>query len=353
MDGGNKTLKERREEEIREEEIKKLPTIRETENSILQVVKGQDEQVRSIVTAAYRSVMLKGIKSNVLVMGKTGTGKTEILKQLAQKLNRVYVVEDANEFTQEGYYGRDVSSIILDLIEAADFNVDIAEQGIVIIDEIDKKTGKQTIERDVSGAGVLNSMLKLIEGKKVEIPRIRGRDVDDDEFSTENLMIFFAGAFSDMEMVLQNVPRTQSIGFAQSQDYRETLSKTGTIKESLVKYGFPEEFVGRIDTIVQLNDLSEDVLEEIVKKSKNSIFRKYQNEFSKYGIKLQYNGKTLFKAIAKRAQKANTGARELSNIVNYMFEKILYDVFSAKKGRYHVCILQEGIEEDNTRYILK
>lgn len=164
--GGGKQKEKKR---LKGKTKKQLPRITDTEQYILQTVKGQNEQVRTVVTAAYRAIKLQNMKSIVLIICKSGTDKTEILRQLSEKIGRVCVVEDANEFTQEGYYGRDVTEIISDLVSAANGNIKEAERGIVIIDEIDKKAGCATETRDVSGQGVLNSMLKLIEGKKVRI----------------------------------------------------------------------------------------------------------------------------------------------------------------------------------------
>lgn len=330
---------------------KVLPRMQDVEANILKVVKGQDEHVRTIVTAVYRSILLN-IKSNVLVMGGSGTGKTEILKQLAHNLNKVYVIEDANEFVQEGFQGKYVSEIARDLFYEANYNIKEAEQGMVIIDEIDKKAARPTNERDVSGLGVLNSLLKVIEGKKIKFNVGNEIIVRSKEISTDNLIIFFAGAFSEMKEIKKLKHGTSIAGFAQSEGKVDSITETKQIKQDLVDYGFPEEFVGRIDTIVQLNELSEEVLIEILKNSQNSVFRKYQKQLKEYGIQLKFC-KKLFVDIARKAKNAKTGARELANIVNYMFEKILHDVFCAEKGTYSKCILKKGIESDNTRYILK
>lgn len=335
------------------EKRKRFPTITETERFILQTVKGQDEQVRSVVTAAYRSIKFENIKSNVLIIGKSGTGKTEIMRQLAKKLGRVFVTVDANEFTQEGYVGRDVSEIIEELLVEADDDIEAAQKGIIFIDEIDKKAGSAGIERDVSGRGVLNSLLKLIEGKDMKIP-----NPEDDwrcewiNFDTRKLIIFLAGAFEGLEEIRNKRTETKKIGFSSSTaDAKSEKSKF--TKQDLIDYGLPEEFVGRIDTIVQMNDLTEDVLVEILAKSRASALRAYKDALkNRYGISLKYDS-SILRDIAKKAETRKTGARELSNVVNYMFEKILYDVMATKKGTYKTCVLLKGIESDNTRYILK
>lgn len=336
---------------------RRLPTIQETENFILDTVKGQDEQVRSIVTAAYRSIKFDNIKSKVLIIGKSGTGKTEIMRQLAKKLGRVFVTEDANEFTQEGYYGRDVSEIVMDLLQEANNDIEEAQKGIIFIDEIDKKAGCATETRDVSGRGVLNSLLKLVEGKVMKVPAPLDEWEDGPEtydFDTSKLIIFFAGAFDGIDAIAKKRTHSSTLGFCgnRSNGTKTAKSTLKYTKEDLIEYGFPEEFVGRIDTIVQMNELSESVLVQILETSKASAIKSYEKALKKYKIVLKYD-KSLLEDIAKKAASRHTGARELMNVVNYIFDRILYEVMSAKKGQYKECILLDGVVEDNTKFILR
>ena len=336
---------------------RRLPTIQETEKFILDTVKGQDEQVRSIVTAAYRSIKFDNIKSKVLIIGKSGTGKTEIMRQLAKKLGRVFVTEDANEFTQEGYYGRDVSEIVMDLLQEANNDIEEAQKGIIFIDEIDKKAGCATETRDVSGRGVLNSLLKLVEGKVMKVPAPLDEWEDGPEtydFDTSKLIIFFAGAFDGIDAIAKNRTHSSTLGFCgnRSNGTKTAKSTLKYTKEDLIEYGFPEEFVGRIDTIVQMNELSESVLVQILETSKASAIKSYEKALKKYKIVLKYD-KSLLEDIAKKAASRHTGARELMNVVNYIFDRILYEVMSVKKGQYKECILLDGVVEDNTKFILR
>lgn len=336
---------------------RRLPTIQETENFILDTVKGQDEQVRSIVTAAYRSIKFDNIKSKVLIIGKSGTGKTEIMRQLAKKLGRVFVTEDANEFTQEGYYGRDVSEIVMDLLQEANNDIEEAQKGIIFIDEIDKKAGCATETRDVSGRGVLNSLLKLVEGKVMKVPAPLDEWEDGPEtydFDTSKLIIFFAGAFDGIDAIAKKRTHSSTLGFCgnRSNGTKTAKSTLKYTKEDLIEYGFPEEFVGRIDTIVQMNELSESVLVQILETSKASAIKSYEKALKKYKIVLKYD-KSLLEDIAKKAASRHTGARELMNVVNYIFDRILYEVMSVKKGQYKECILLDGVVEDNTKFILR
>lgn len=332
------------------------PSITETEKFILKTVKGQNEQVRQIVTAEYKSICFNN-KNNVLIIGKSGTGKTEILKQLAKKIGRTCITVDANEFTQEGYYGRSVSEIILELLDAANYDVEKAKHGIVIIDEIDKKATRAVgNERDVAGKGVLDALLKLIEGVTINVEIFTNDSVETVELKTDQIMFFFAGAFSGIdEIVKARIRESTGIGFSSDKDSKKTKDLDTKIKKKdLVKFGLSEEFIGRIDTIVQMNELSEDVLVEILNYSKASKLKQYISQFKSYGIVTKYtqNQVRAFASKAKR-ESEETGARELANVLNYVFEKICYDIMCKPKGTYKELILLDGIEEDNTRYILK
>ena len=225
------------------------------------------------------------------------------------------------------------------LLEAADYDLEKAQRGMLIIDEIDKKAGKDT--SDVSGVEVLKSLLKIIEGAKYYLSF-------DEVFDTKNLIIVFCGAFSGIEDIKKKRLGRGQIGFTTL--HESDKKQNGYTKEDLVQYGLPEEFVGRIDTIVEMKPLEKEDLVQILKKSRLSIFRRYQKELRDAGISLQYNGK-IFEEIAARSLKLDTGARELSNTVNYMFEDVIYNVM-AHPGRYSKCTLSLEIVEDNTKYKL-
>lgn len=362
MNNSNTELKENnKKKEIHKAKVVKAkvvcePTITETEKFILSTVKGQNEQVRKIVTASYKSICLN-IKSNVLIIGKSGTGKTEILKQLAKKLSRPCITVDANEFTQEGYYGRSVSEIILELLEEAKYDIEKVKKGIVIIDEIDKKATRAVgNERDVAGKGVLDALLKLIEGMTIKVELFQEDTIKVAEIKTDSIMFFFAGAFSGIdEIVKARIHEATGIGFSSDKDSKKTKDLDTKIKKKdLVKFGLSEEFIGRIDTIVQMNELSEEVLVDILYNSKASKLKQYVRQLKTYGITTKYTA-TQIKAFAKKAKRESeeTGARELANILNYVFERICYDVMSKPKRTYSELIFLDGIEEDNTRYILK
>lgn len=270
--------------------------------------------------------------------------------QIAKRLNIPYTVEDATKYTKEGYYGSDVNDMLYNLLENADQNVKKAERGIIIIDEIDKKAGYE--QNDVGGAEVLKSLLKLIEGTTIKIPLAEDPYSDElVEFNTKNIIIIFLGAFSGLEKIRNERLKTNNfMGFQNSEPISDKPKKTTFLKQDLVKYGMPEEFVGRVDTIIEMNKLTKEDLRQILKKSKLSIFRRYQNELRNRGIALSYHG-DLFEKIAEESLALDTGARELSNNVNYIFENITYDILASSK-RYSKCTLDISIVQDNTKYKL-
>lgn len=327
-----------------------LPDIKKIERGVLQCIIGQDKQVRQMITSIYRAINFKTIKSNVLIIGNSGTGKTETIKQIAKRLNIPYTIEDATKYTQEGYYGADVSDMIYNLLDNAKQDIKKAQNGIIIIDEIDKKAGHE--EKDVAGAEVLKSLLKIIEGTIIKIPKM---DDPFDEsminFDTKNIIVVFLGAFSGLDKIRDKRLNSNPLGF-----YDKTTSsnlpeqKARFLKQDLVQYGMPEEFVGRIDTIIEMNKLKKEDLALILRKSKLSIFKRYQAELKKEGIKLSYN-KKIFESIAEESLALDTGARELSNTVNHIFENILYDII-ANPGQYTKCTLLPEIVQDNTKYEL-
>lgn len=327
---------------------KRLPDIKNIEKNVLQCIIGQDKQVRQIITSIYKSINFKTIKSNILIIGNSGTGKTETIKQIAKRLKIPYTIEDATKYTQEGYYGADVEEMIYNLIENANHDIKQAQNGIIVIDEIDKKAGHE--EHDVSGTEVLKSLLKIIEGTIIKVPDFTDPFAEKAiNFNTKNIIIIFLGAFSGLSKIRDKRLNTNQLGFRANSD-NEQSTKTRYLKQDLVKYGMPEEFVGRIGTIIEMNDLTKKDLSLILKKSQLSIFKRYQSELKKMGIVLSYDGK-LFERIAEESLALDTGARELNSTVNYIFENIMYDVM-ANCNKYTKCILDADVVYDNTKYTL-
>lgn len=326
---------------------KHLPDIKAVEKEVLQAIVGQDTQVRQIVTAIYRAICFKTIKANVLIVGSSGTGKTETIKQVAKQLNIPYVIEDATKYTKEGYVGSDVEDMVFNLIENADMDLEKAKHGMIIIDEIDKKVSYD--KNDISGTEVLKSLLKIMEGIKIPISVFdNSYDVKTVDFDTRNIIIIFLGAFSGIDKIREKRLNTNPLGFYV--DNTEERKELKLLKQDLVKYGLPEEFAGRIDTIIEMNKLTRKDLALILKQSKLSIFRRYETELKSCGMTLSYDSK-LFDSIAEKSMMLDTGARELSNTVNYIFENIIYDIL-ADPGKYTKCTLDLDIVNDNTKYTL-
>ncbi len=331
-----------------EHEEASIPSINSIEDEVLECIVGQDKQVRQIITAIYRTIEFENMKTNLLVIGNSGTGKTETVTQIAKRLNIPYTIEDATKYTKEGYYGNDVENMISNLLDNANQNVERAQHGIIIIDEIDKKAGHA--DHDISGTDVLKSLLKIIEGTTIKM--YDPEDTYSDEkidFNTKDIVIIFLGAFSGLEKIRDKRLNSTPLGFSSKTRESET-TKSRYIKKDLVEYGMPEEFVGRIDTIIEMNKLNKENLVTILKTSKLSIFRIYETELEKKGIVLDYNPK-LFESIAEESLALDTGARELKNTVNYVFENIMYDVIS-NPGKYSKCTLDLDIVHDNTKYTL-
>ena len=327
----------------------RLPNIETLEKEIKEIIIGQDVAVKKTITAIYRSIRFKSIKSNVLMIGNSGVGKTELIKQIAKRLNIPYTIEDATKYTKEGYYGADVKQMIFNLLDNANNDVRKAANGILVIDEIDKKVTDDGSQSQISGTDVLKSLLKIIEGTKVKVDVFkRNGDYCDVYFDTSNLTIICMGAFEGLDIIRDKRLNTKQIGF--KSDFSNSPESKVFTKQDLVKYGMPEEFVGRFDTLVQLNELGKDDLYKIIKYSKISIFRKYEEELVRRRIKLEFDDE-LFKSIAEASLNVKTGARELSNVVNYMFENIIYDILNSKIF-YTKCILLPGIVYDNTQYKL-
>ena len=328
---------------------KTIPPISKMVGYVKSAVIGQDEPVTSVITAIYRSICMN-IKDVILVIGGTGTGKSEILKQIANKMGVPYTVEDSTEYTKAGYVGANVQDIIEHLVVSAGYNFDKAQYGCIFLDEIDKKVS--TNKEDIAGTEVLKSLLKFVEGKKMILNTYMEEEGEvfpaEVEFDTSHLTIVFSGAFEGLDKIRDKRLKKNVLGFS---SYSENEQSNRYTKKDLVEYGMPEEFVGRISTIVELNKLSEDDLVQILKRSRISILKTYKNELKKMGITYVKIYEQVYKEIASEAMKLGTGARELNNVVNYVFEKIVFDVLNSR-GKFTKCELYEGIVLDNTKYKL-
>lgn len=338
-----------------------LPQLTALEENINKVVIGQEQVVKSVCTRIYEGLFFPNIKNNILLVGKSGTGKTEIIRQISENLNLPCTIEDSTAYTEEGYVGASVSQMITNLINAAKGNLELASKGIVFVDEIDKKAQPKSsfFNSEVNKTGVLKSLLKLIEGTELYIPNPNYYDGDFSEeymirFDTSNVIFIFGGAFEGLEEVKEKRLKTKTkLGFTSDTEANHIVindyMNTSFVKEDLIEYGLPAEFVGRISGIYETRELQTEDFVKILDYSGKSQFRKYERILKNLQKDLIYS-KDVFELIAVNAKKSSTGARELNSYVSHIFERIMYDILSGKVKDYSKCIIDNDIVFNNTKY---
>ena len=297
-------------------------------------------------------------KSNVLMLGPTGSGKTYLAQTIAKCLDVPFAVSDATTLTEAGYVGEDVENILLRLIQAADYDIERAEKGIIYVDEIDKisrKGDNPSITRDVSGEGVQQALLKILEGTVANVPPQGGRKhphQDFLQFDTTNVLFICGGAFDGLDKVIRRRMGDKVIGFNQETDTQKVDDEkilTQVQPEDLLKYGLIPEFVGRLPVVVTLEQLTEDALVDIITKPRNALIKQYKKLLAIDGVELEIEEEAI-RAIARKALERKTGARGLRSIMEGLMQDVMYDVPSRKDVQK--CIITRATVEEGRQPVL-